>query len=88
MLTRRQFLGGPPVEVASAIVHAIPGRATELRAGLAAFPGVEIHLQTPDGRFIVTVETTVEASVGDTLLALHRAEGVMAVALVANYDAR
>jgi periplasmic nitrate reductase NapD len=88
MLGRRQLLGGDPVEVASAIVHAIPGRASALKDSLDALPGVEIHAQTPDGRFVVTVETAAGASVGDTLLALHRADGVLAVALVSHYEDR
>ena len=88
VLGRRQFLGGRPVEIASAIVAAIPGRAPELCARLAALAGVEIHAQTPDGRFIVTVESTASATAGDILLELHRIEDVLAVALVSSYETR
>jgi nitrate reductase NapD len=87
MIGRRQFIGGEPVEIASAVVRALPGRAAALRAQLAAMPGVEVHAETEDGRFIVTVEGTAGASAGDTLLALHRIEDVLAAALVSHYEA-
>jgi len=86
MRSRREFLGGDRVEVASAIVSAIPGRIERLRERLLEMPGVEIHAQTPDGRFIVTVEDTAGASAGDTLLALHRIDEVLAAALVSHYE--
>jgi nitrate reductase NapD len=81
------LLGGEAVEIASAIVSALPGRRDELRTRIAGLPGVEIHAETPDGRFIVTVESTGAASAGDTLLALHRLDGVLAAALVSHYEA-
>lgn len=88
MVTRRRLLGGEPVEIASAVVSALPGRGAELRAQMLALPGVEIHAETPDGRFIVTVESTGRSSAGDTLLALHRLEAVLAAALVSHYEAQ
>lgn len=86
MLTRRQLIGAGRVEIASAIISAIPGRHGPLRERLMAMPGVEVHAQTPDGRFIVTVEDTQEATAGDTLLALHRIDDVLAAALVSHYE--
>lgn len=86
MLTRRQVVGARRAELASAIVHALPGRAAILRGKLAAMPGVEIHAETLDGRFVVTVEDSAHASAGDTLLALHRIEEVLAAALVSHYE--
>jgi nitrate reductase NapD len=86
MATRRQFLGGDRYEVASAVVYALPGRQGELRIALAAMPGVEVHAETPDGRFIVTVEPSARATAGDNLLALHNLEGVIAAALVSHYE--
>lgn len=86
VLTRRQVLGAKPHEIASAVVHALPGRAGMLRGKLAALPGVEIHAETPDGRFVVTVEDSAHASAGDTLLALHRIDEVLAAALVSHYE--
>lgn len=73
-------------EIASAVVYALPGRRDELRRKLSGVPGVEIHAETPDGRFVVTVEGTAHATAGDNLLALHNLEGVSAAALVAHYE--
>jgi nitrate reductase NapD len=87
MLTRRQLLGGEAVEIASVVVSALPGRREALRGRMLALPGLEIHAETPDGRFIVTVESTGAASAGDTLLALHGLEEVLAAALVSHYEA-
>jgi nitrate reductase NapD len=84
--TRRQFLGGRD-EIASAIVSALPGRREALRERMLALPGVELHAETPDGRFIVTVESTGRSSAGDTLLALHGLQDALAVALVSHYEA-
>jgi nitrate reductase NapD len=83
--TKRQFLGGVG-EIASAVVRALPGRKDALRARMLGLPGVEIHAETPDGRFIVTVESSARASAGDTLLALHGLEDVLAAALVSHYE--
>jgi nitrate reductase NapD len=87
-MRRRQVLGGEAVEILSAVVSALPGRRERLRAAMLGLPGVEIHGETRDGRFIVTIESTGEATVGDTLLALHRLEDMLAAALVSHYEAR
>jgi nitrate reductase NapD len=86
MFTRREIIGGARSQIASAIVSSLPGRKETLRARLTALAGLEIHAETPDGRFIVTVEDTAEASAGDTLLALHRIDEVLAAALVSHYE--
>jgi nitrate reductase NapD len=83
---RRRLLGGHVEELASAIVSALPGRAASLRASLEALPGVEIHAETPDGRFVISVEDSEAGSTGDTLLALHRIDDVLAAALVSHYE--
>ena len=70
----------------SALVSALPGKRDRLRAAMLGLPGVEIHGETRDGRFIVTIESTGAASAGDTLLALHRLDDVLAAALVSHYS--
>ena len=82
------MLGGAGAEVASAVVYALPGHHDGLRTSLESLPGVEIHAETPDGRFIVTVEGTATASAGDILLGIHNLHGVLAAALVSHYDTR
>jgi periplasmic nitrate reductase NapD len=85
MRGRRRVLGGE-TEIVSAVVSALPGQRERLRAAMLGLPGVEIHGETRDGRFIVTIESTGGASAGDTLLALHRLEDVLAAALVSHYS--
>ena len=70
------------MNISGVIVHAHPGRVRAVRAALAALPGVEIHGATDDGRLIVTVEDRNGADPGDTMLSLHRIDGVLAAAMV------
>jgi nitrate reductase NapD len=86
--SRRQLLGGEAAEIVSAVVSALPGQREQLRKAMLGLPGVEIHGETRDGRFVVTIESTGEATAGDTLLALHRLDNVLAAALVSHYEAR
>jgi nitrate reductase NapD len=74
------------MDIASAIIHAIPGRSAEVRARLERMPGVEIHAATAEGRFIVTIEDTAGVSAADTVVQLHRLEGVLGAALVSQYS--
>ena len=67
--------------IAGVLIHAYPHCQDAVRSALAELGGVEIHRATQDGRFIVTVEDTRTARLDDTLLALHRIEGVASAAL-------
>ena len=73
------------MDIASAVVHAAPGRRDEVRAGLERLRGVEIHAETPDGRFVVTAEDTPEGSAADAIMQLHRLDGVLTAAMVYQY---
>jgi nitrate reductase NapD len=74
------------MDIASAVVSAMPGRREAVRAALLALSGVEIHAETPDGRFVVTVEDTARATAADTVVALHRLDGVLSAAMVFQYS--
>jgi nitrate reductase NapD len=74
------------MDIASAVVHAAPGRRDEVRAGLERLRGIEIHAETPDGRFVVTAEDTPEGSAGDAIMQLHRLDGVLSAAMVYQYS--
>lgn len=69
------------MNVAGVLVHATPAKLDEVRRALAALPGVEIHAATDDGRLVVTVEDALIPA-SDTVMALHRLDGVLSVALV------
>jgi nitrate reductase NapD len=74
------------MDISSAVVHAMPCSRDEVRAQLEALPGVEIHAETPDGRFIVTVEDTPGGSAADAVMRLHSMRGVLAATMVYQYS--
>jgi periplasmic nitrate reductase NapD len=74
------------MDIASAVIHAAPGRRAEVRAQLEGLRGLEIHAETPEGRFGVTVEDTAAGSAADTVVQLHRLDGVLSAAMVYQYS--
>jgi len=74
------------MDIASAVVHAMPCSRDEVRAQLQGLPGLEIHAETPDGRFIVLVEDTPGGSAADTVMRLHSMRGVLAATMVYQYS--
>jgi len=75
------------MNVAGVLVHAHPDKLARVSAALGELPGVEIHLAAADGRLVVTAEDTAEVSAGDSILAMHRMDGVLSATLVYhNFD--
>lgn len=74
------------MNISSAIVYSLPSRADSIRAQLAALPGVEIHHEGEDGRFIVTIEDGHGVPVADIVMQLHRLDGVLSAAMVYQYS--
>ena len=70
------------MDIASAVVHAMPCSRDEVRAQLQGLPGVKICSETPDGGFVVTVEDTRRSSAADTVMRLHSMRGVQATTIV------
>ncbi len=70
------------MNISGILVHAAPARLEAVRRALELMPGVEIHTITDDGRLVVTVEDAAEVNSGDTVLAIHRIDGVLSAALV------
>lgn len=68
--------------VCSVIVHLAPQHAAAARARIAAMPGVEIVADGEGSRLAVTAIDTADALAIDQVTAMHRTEGVVAVALV------
>ena len=73
------------MNISGAIVYAAPRQADSVRAHLAALPGVEIHTETGDGRFIITVEEVPGVPAADSVMRLHQLEGVLSAAMVYQY---
>ncbi|HLF96620.1 MAG TPA: chaperone NapD [Methylococcaceae bacterium] len=70
------------MNLASLVVHTRPENMEAVRTRLLDLVGVEIHGAHPQGRLVVTVEDDDEARLADTLLRIHREDGVVAAALV------
>jgi len=73
------------MNISSAVVYAIPQSADAVRDRLRRLQGVEIHAETADGRFIVTVEDVPGFPAADTVMRLHQLEGIRAAAMVYQY---
>ncbi len=71
--------------ICGVLVQARPDRLDMAVAGLAALPGVEIHQHTDDGRLVVTVEDTPDATAGETMHRFYGVEGVISASLVYHY---
>ena len=70
--------------IVGVVVRCRPEASSDVRDGLTAVPGVEIHAATEDGRFVVTIEGA-DRECGDSLLAVHRLKGVLAASLVTHH---
>ena len=73
------------MNIAGVLVHAKTDTAARVAAELAAMPGVEVHAQLPDGRLIVTLDADDEHVAGETMLAMHRIDGLLSAALTFHY---
>ncbi|GAB4172652.1 MAG: hypothetical protein OHK0026_07340 [Rhodocyclaceae bacterium] len=73
------------MDIASLVVSAAPQFIDSVRAQLRAIPGLDLHGEDDNGRFVVTLEDGEAYRVEDSIEALNGIEGVMSVALVYKY---
>ena len=73
------------MNVSSVILRALPEKLRGVRSGLAALPGVEIHADTNDGRFVLTLEDGDGYTPADVFLKLNELDGVISASLVYQY---
>ncbi|HMV18377.1 MAG TPA: chaperone NapD [Zoogloea sp.] len=76
------------MNIVSLVLRIHPDTRAEAEAALTAFPGVECHGMSDDGKLVVTVEDAEGASMSDTLIALHRVPQVLAATLAYEYTDR
>lgn len=72
------------MNISSAIVHARPGHSPAVRQKLEAMDGVEVHIESPDGRLIVSLEAADDAAVIRTYEMIGQLDGVLSAAMVYN----
>ncbi len=68
-------------DLSGLVVHARPGRATQVAATLECIGGVTLHAASPEGKLIVTLETASEADSAALFDCIQRLDGVAAVAM-------
>ncbi|WP_374263245.1 chaperone NapD [Zoogloea sp.] len=69
------------MNIVSLVLRIHPETRAEAEAALTAYPGVECHGMSADGKLVVTVEDAEGAAMSDTLIALHRVPQVLAATL-------
>ena len=69
------------MSIASLVLRIHPASRQVAEAALTAFPGVECHGMSADGKLVVTVEDVEGAAMSDTLIAIHRVPQVLAATL-------
>lgn len=74
------------MNISSAVVHARPGHAEAVRGLLGELPGVEVHVETPEGKFIVTLESDTDADTIATYERVSTLDGVMSAAMVYHHS--
>ncbi|MBK8760656.1 MAG: chaperone NapD [Sulfuritalea sp.] len=70
------------MNISSAIVHASPGQIALVKSGISGLNGVEIHAISPEGKFIVTIETEDDDGNVAAYESIGRLDGVMSAAMV------
>ena len=69
------------MSISSLVLRIRPETRSAAEAALTAFPGVECHDMSEDGKLIVTVEDAPGAAMSDTLISIHRIPEVLAATL-------
>ena len=69
------------MSISSLVLRIRPETRSAAEAALTAFPGVECHDMSDDGKLIVTVEDAPGAAMSDTLISIHRIPEVLAATL-------
>jgi nitrate reductase NapD len=70
------------MNISSVLVNARPERIAQVREGLLALSGVEVHAATEDGRLIVTIEGDSDQAVADMFAEINQQPDVLSVAMV------
>lgn len=70
------------MSISGLVIHARPERIDQVRAALAARPGVEVHGQSADGRLIVTVDQADDVAAAETISGFQGLTNVFSVSLV------
>lgn len=74
--------GAALINICGVLLHAVPNSADAVTDRLAETVGCEVHARTPDGRIVVVIEDTPEATALDRMRQFSQWDGVAASSLV------
>lgn len=69
------------MNICGCLIHVADAKTDSARVAMQATPGVEIHAEGDDGRFVVVIEDTGDRLASDTIMDLHQIPGVLSLTL-------
>ena len=69
------------MNICGCLAHVSPVHADAAAQVMNEIPGVEVHAQTDEGRFVVVVEDTPARLASEIIMDLHQIPGVLSVTL-------
>ncbi|WP_420583554.1 chaperone NapD [Ruegeria sp.] len=69
------------MNICGCLVHIAPDQAEAAARTMRNTPGVEIHAQAEDGRFVIVVEDTQSRLASEIIMDLHQIPGVISLTL-------
>lgn len=69
------------MNICGCLVHVAPDQSETAAQSMRNTPGVEVHAEAENGRFVVVVEDTSDRLASEIILDLHQIPGVISLAL-------
>lgn len=70
------------VHIAGIIVYCDPGRMEAIKSAIGLLPNAEFHVQSPEGKMVVTLESDSTKHTLDCMDAIRALPGVLDISLV------
>ena len=74
------------LHIAGIVVHARPGEAASVATAVAAGSGAVVHVASPEGKLVVTLEAATAREVAARIEAIQRLDGVLSALLVYQHN--
>lgn len=69
------------MNICGCLAHVVPNHANAAARVMKDTPGVEVHAETEDGRFVIVVEDTPSRLASEIIMDLHQIPGVISLTL-------
>lgn len=70
------------IHITSFVVYMNPAKKEQVYQGLSTIEGLEVHGESPDGKLVVTLESSTNKAMLDQIDSINAVEGVINSALV------